>query len=223
MISIIVPTMWKANQFFSRMLSNIDSCDSVGEIIIIDNNIKQRNDDILSLSNKIRYLPMVRNTFFNPSLNFGYMKAKFDILCFMNDDVVFDHNVFNFVNQNIKQNYGVITPNPKIFNTTTDKQLEFIPTDRTRDGFGCTMFLMKKNFKEIPNEITFHFGDEFIYMYQENQGRTNMTLQNWCIETPMRVTTKSTPEIQPVIAKDWSVATAVFAKYGLPNPIKEPE
>lgn len=223
MISVIVPTMWKANQFFSRMLKGIDACESIGEIIIIDNNINQKNNDILSLSNKIRYFPMVRNTFFNPSLNFGAMKSKFDILCFMNDDVVFDHKVFNFVNQNIKDNYGVITPNPKIFNLSVDANLEFVPTDRTRDGFGCTMFLLKKHYRDIPSEITFHFGDEFIYMSQEKNGRTNMTLNNWCIETPMRVTTKSTPEIQPVIAKDWSVATAVFEKYGLPNPIKEPE
>ena len=36
--SVIIPTMWYANVYLEELLTKLDACDYIGEIIIIDNN-----------------------------------------------------------------------------------------------------------------------------------------------------------------------------------------
>ena len=231
-ISVIVPTMWYANELFFKMLPLLEWSYAVGEIIIVDNNPKDCPHEELAKHNKILRLPTKQNLFFNPSINLGAKVASNEILCFLNDDVIFDPRVFEFIAANLNDECGMISPHPDYFNRPEEneeliKQLHLNPLDKhpdgvgkNVDGFGCSMFVMKKNFEPVPSQLVHHFGDEFISKMQEKHGRVNQTLHNWTVITPMRVTTRRVPEVQQVINNDWSIATQVFAEHGLPNPIR---
>jgi GT2 family glycosyltransferase len=203
------------------MLPYVIDCSSVGEVIIIDNNSKERPNDEILRSDKITLVDEGRNLYFNPSINLGASLAKFDILCILNDDVVFDPVIFKVVDDNYdKDKIGLIYPHPDYFNRAEEhpeliKNLKLIQATKTLDGFGCCMFIHKENFIQIPNEFVHHFGDEFQHRIQIKNKKTNYYLYNWVVLTPMRVTTRLVPEVQEVIARDWQISESVFKKYGI--------
>lgn len=226
-ISVIIPTMWRANPFLFKMLKNMDSCEEVGEIIIIDNDKKNTPENIQSLSSKIIHYPSDKNLYFNPSVNLGVSMAKYDLFCILNDDVIFDPRAFKFIVDNMTEDMGMVSPLMDYFNRVEEnesliKNLHLVPMHKSRDGFGCVMFLYKKNFVRIPDEIVFHHGDEFMLRMQTKNNRVNYSLHNWVILTPMRVTTNSVPEIREIIMKDWSVVGKVFDEYGISYPTDNP-
>ena len=221
MISVIVPTMWKANKFFFTMLPHVLDSEFVGEVIIIDNNSKERPDHEILKHEKVIFSDPGRNLFFNPSLNLGVQIAENDLLCFMNDDIVFEARVFQFICENYnKELMGMIYPHPRFFNRIDDPskrptQFELVESIKTMDGFGCCMFIHKDNYYEIPSELIHHFGDQFLHKMQLKAGRKNYYLYNWYAMTPMRVTTNQVPEVLDVIANDWSLYQEVYRKYGI--------
>lgn len=231
-ISVIVPTMWKANQFFLKMLPLLEWSYAVGEIIIIDNNTAETPHEELKKYNKISRLPSAKNLYYNSSINLGAKMASNPVLCFLNDDVLFDPRVFEYVSMNINNECGMISPHPLYFNRGNEngeliQKLELKPMekhpdghDKTADGFGCCMFVMKNNFEPVPSELVQHFGDEFIIRTQENNNRINYTLHNWTVLTPMRVTTSMVPEIRSIINNDWQIAERIFREHGMVNPIR---
>ena len=220
MISVIVPTMWKANYFFFNMLQILEASDYVKEVIIIDNNPNECPKEEIQKFSKITLFTAGKNLYFNRAINVGVELSSEEILCFLNDDVIFDMKVLEFVSKNIQKEHGMISPHPKYFNRINENQelikvLKLEPTKKELDGFGCTMFVLRENFVRIPQEIVFHWGDVFMYRMHEKLGRVNQTLHNWVVATPMRVTTAAVPEIGDIIKRDWEVAESVFNKYGL--------
>lgn len=220
MISVIVPTMWKANYFFFNMLPILEACNYVKEVIVIDNNPNECPKEEIKKFSKVTLFTSGKNLYFNKAINVGVELSSEEILCFLNDDVIFDMRVFEFVSKNIQKEHGIISPHPKYFNRLNEnqdliKQLKLEPTEKELDGFGCAMFTLSENFIKIPKEIIFHWGDVFMYRMNEKHGRVNQTLHNWVVATPMRVTTAAVPEIQSVIQKDWQIAESVFNRYGL--------
>jgi glycosyltransferase involved in cell wall biosynthesis len=220
MISVIVPTMWKANYFFFNMLQILEASDYVKEVIVIDNNPNECPKEEIEKFSKVTLFTAGKNLYFNRAINVGVELSSEEILCFLNDDVIFDMKVLEFVSKNIQKEHGMISPHPKYFNRINENQelikvLKLEPTEKELDGFGCTMFVLRENFARIPQEIVFHWGDVFMYRMHEKLGRVNQTLHNWVVATPMRVTTAAVPEIGGIIQKDWEVAESVFNKYGL--------
>lgn len=222
MISVVIPTMWRANQFLFPMLQYLDLVKEVGEVIIIDNDKQYYPDSLMDYCRKISYYENEKNIYFNPSVNLGFSLAKHDIVCILNDDVIFDPRIFKYISENMTEDMGLVTPLSDYFNKPLDGEFDYSKLFMTsiiqKDGFGCVMFLHKKNFVEIPSELTQHFGDAFMLATQVKNGRENFTLHNWNVYTPMRVTTFAVPEIVDIIKKDWSVALSVFEKNGLPAP-----
>lgn len=220
MISVIVPTMWKANYFFFNMLNILQASDYVKEVIIIDNNPNERPKEDIEKYGKVTVFTSGKNLYFNKAINVGVELSTEEILCFLNDDVIFDIRVFEFVSKNIKKEHGMISPHPKYFNRINEnqeliKELKLEPTEKELDGFGCVMFVLKENFVKIPTKLVFHWGDVFMYRMHEKLGRVNQTLHNWVVATPMRVTTSLVPGIREIIEKDWEIAESVFNEYGL--------
>lgn len=224
-ISIIIPTMWMANNYLLQMLKFMDKDENIGEVIIIDN--KPENCPDLSeyiSKDKLVYYTAGKNLYYNPSMNIGASMSKYDIICLLNDDVIFDPFIFKFICENLTEEMGMITPSPVYFNRGSEnptlvKNLELRKLEKLEDGMGCAMFLYRKNYATIPEELTHHFGDGFVLFSQIKNNRTNYTLHNWVIITPMRVTTNAVPEVQAVIAKDWRVVDEVFARYGMQNKL----
>lgn len=222
--SIIVPTMWMANNFFLPMLNLLIKSEEIGEVIIIDNNSKERPDDDSLNHEKVKILDFGKNIYYNKSMNVGAAEAKFDILALMNDDVIFDPFVFKVLshsftnNPELKKTVGMIYPHPEFFNRFQENQelfskLKFVECVKRLDGFGCCMFVLKEHYRPIPEELVQHFGDVWYHKTQIKEGRKNYWLYNWVLGTIMRTTTEKVPEIREIISNDWKIANRVFAEH----------
>lgn len=228
-ISVIIPTMWMANDYFIEMISYMIVADAVGEIIIIDNNKASRPD--LDLSHeKIRLIEPESNLYYNRSMNLGAQEAKYEILCLQNDDVVFHPAVYGalagtfadgiLAPDEVKKTIGMIHSHPKYFNVQEDN-LTLLSTAsleeclKPLDGYGACMFVLKEHYIPIPEELVQHFGDVWYYKSQIHAGRKNYWLHNWVVHTMMRVTTEKVPEAQEKILHDWKIAHEVFEKHGI--------
>jgi glycosyltransferase involved in cell wall biosynthesis len=216
--------MWKANRYFFTMLPLIISCDSVEEIIIINNNSAETPDNDLLKNEKVIIHDSGRNLYFNRSMNLGAEIASSEILCLLNDDVIFDPAIFRVIASAYSQGLaeqekvGMIYPHPSFFNRANEnaeliQKLTLVECKKRLDGFGCCMFVSKNNYVPIPDELVQHFGDVWLDKNQIKNGRKNYWLYNWVIVTEMRVTTSVVPEIRGIIENDWKIAKSVFDKY----------
>lgn len=192
MISVIVPTMWKAPHLM-KMLPLLENHSLIGEVLIIDNDTSKTNEDIHKYS-KVVHLPQKENIYVNPAWNLGVKTAKFDKLCFLNDDVVFNVNCLDTL-------YDLITPergllgfseasycgfSPELYDTLVSSEIGSdvhlqetnIYENESTSGmphvyYGCVMFLHKERFFFIPQEFKIYFGDLFVYLmnaFTINQG-----------------------------------------------------
>lgn len=220
-VSVIVPTMWRANEFFSKMLTMMTESPFVGEIIIIDNDKDRRPDDIDFSSGKIKILEFGSNIFFNKSMNVGVENATCELLCLSNDDIIFDPAIFGALCNNFdKETMGMVFPHPAYLNRGKEnleliKNLTLVEAEKPLDGFGCCMFIHRENYVPVPSELVQHFGDVFYYEIMKKNNKKNYFLHNWVIVTPMRVTTAVVKEAQEKILNDWKIAKEVFAKHGI--------
>lgn len=183
MISVIIPTMWKPAHIM-HMLPILQEHDLIGEIIIIDNDTSKTNNDIHQYS-KVVHLPQKENIYVNPAWNLGYKVSKFDKLCFLNDDVIFNTNCIEYLYDKINENNGLIGFSemsycgfsPEIFDSIKNTGLGdavYLEELNIYDNpemsgmphtyYGCCFFLHKKRFFEIPSEFKIYFGDLFLYL-----------------------------------------------------------
>jgi len=193
MISVIIPTMWKGKQF-EIMLPKLIKHEKVGEIIIVDNDTNAIHFKIPN-DPKITYLPQKENIFCHPAWNLGVQESKYDKICLMNDDILFDERVFDLVYDIIVEKNGIIGPNGngvKEFYVSSPLMSIGLAVSETLNwnGYGTLMFLHKKNYLMIPDEFAIWWGDAWIYDYNAIQKRQNYTIDNFCICTEMRTTSK---------------------------------
>lgn len=167
MISVIVPTMWKFAPFadFAEQLLKIDL---VGELIIINNDNKNTPDHPFLKNPKVKVFDFGRNIFVNPAWNLGAKVAKHDILCILNDDLIFDLRLFYKIVDFIKPEIGLIgLSSGKIDQGQTPLTTGEIGFERFHGqscvGFGELMFVNKQNWKEIPQGLNVGFGEVFLF------------------------------------------------------------
>lgn len=184
--SIIIPTLWKSKRIH-KLLNDLIKCDSVDEIIIIDNsNEYYKHYD--KLLDKVILLSQTENIFVNPAWNLGVSISSNNSIALINDDINFNTNIFNLFSQSVLDTYGIIgmdsinytgcINNPTICFETKKKQ---------RFGWGCMIIFDKKYWVDIPNEMKIWFGDDFIRLYNPNP---ISYLTNFKIETDMSTTSK---------------------------------
>jgi glycosyltransferase involved in cell wall biosynthesis len=192
MISVIVPTMWKAPHLM-KMLPLLENHSLIGEVIIIDNDTSKTNANIHNYS-KVVHLPQKENIYVNPAWNLGVKVSRFDKLCFLNDDVVFNVNSIDTLYELITPERGLLGFSeasycgfsPELYDTLvssgigSDVHIEEtnIYENESTSGmphvyYGCVMFLHKERFFVIPHEFKIYFGDLFVYLmnaFKINQG-----------------------------------------------------
>ena len=190
MISIITPTLWKAEEL-PYIAEQVLKHDKVGELIIIDNAKEDRPDYEFLSHKKVKILEQEQNIFVNPAWNLGVKKAKNAKICLMSDDIVFDTDVFDLVHDQITEKNGVIGPLQNSIKTFYVKSplMELNPikdVDNLWEGFGTLMFFHKKNYLPIPEELKIYWGDTWIWDYNAIQCRQNYALNKFCLFTKMR-------------------------------------
>ena len=91
MFSVIIPTMWRVSEFLNDLRS-LNECELVGEIILINNDIKMTPDSF-SIQNysKLIEIKTPKNMYVNPAWNLGVRCAKYNKIAIKNDDTFFDY------------------------------------------------------------------------------------------------------------------------------------
>lgn len=228
MISVIIPTMWRAPHI-KRLLELFQVQKSVGEIILIDNEPSKKSFDVSQYS-KVRYYPQETNQFVNGSWNLGVELSTFDKLCISNDDCLVNLNFLDQFVEEITPEKGLMGFSEKSFLHDRSDNLE-IYDQYTKKGFGNSillaprkesmphmcfgvcMFVHKQNYREIPNDFLVDFGDVFNYVlniYKYN-------IPNYEIHKGFVLTKMSSTgiEFNEQKEKERKVFYDVFKRYGL--------
>ena len=191
--SVIVPTMWRVAEQFVNFVGKLCEHKLVGEIIIINNDNSKTPATGLDHP-KIKMLDFNRNIFVNPAWNIGVNTSTNDRLCIVNDDVVFDTDVFDRLKNILNEHNGVfgLCPGEPDFDQTpiTTKTIDIVPWGGEHTyGFGCLMFINKKNWVDIPGGLDIYYGDNFIFDLQLSQDKTNYSITNMDFYSQFAATT----------------------------------
>jgi len=167
MISIIVPTMWKFAPFID-FASQLVKLDVVGELIIINNDSNNTPDHPVLSDPKVKIFDFGRNIYVNPAWNLGAEIAKHDILCILNDDLIFDLRLLYKIEDFMTSEIGVIGLSKGLEDygqtsfSTGEINFELFQGQNAY-GFGELMFVHKSNWEPIPNGLNIGFGEVFIF------------------------------------------------------------
>jgi hypothetical protein len=182
MITVVVPTMWRFTPFLD-FIGYILRLDVVTEIIIINNdNTRTPKNPVLSHP-KIKLIDFGENIFVNPAWNFGVQESQNDIVCILNDDLIFDIRLFYKMADFITPSVGVVGKSAGEVNlgqtplSTGEIYVEpFI--NQNCFGFGELMFIHKNNWHSIPSELKIGFGEVFIFEKLLYSGFQNFLITN---------------------------------------------
>ena len=172
MISIIIPTVYKAPQL-PQLLLNLENCDLVTEIILVENAPPNGILDNINYSNKLIVKPYTENLFCNGAWNYGTQVCKNHYYAFCNDDVLFPNviikDVINFYKS--RPNSGFIGMHPCQFDSLKDRPLIYGFIEREdwhmRGGWGTLIFNHKDNDIIIPNDLKQWCGDTYYIFYSK--------------------------------------------------------
>lgn len=191
--TIIIPTLWKSDRT-KRLISDLQECQYVDEIIIIDNSYDEYQDTLVE---KIRYVSFGENIYVNPAWNKGIELAKNECIALLNDDINFDPNIFGVINEDVLSQFGIIGMGEGNYTQPIDEErgpyIDIWKPGVNDWGWGCFILLKKSNWKAIPNEIKIWYGDNFI---KEVNPSIKGCLRNFKVETEMSTTSDE---------KEWDV------------------
>ena len=197
--SIIIPTLWKSDRT-KRLIADLQECEYVDEIIIIDNSYNGHQDTKVE---KIRFVSFGGNIYVNPAWNKGIELAKNECIALCNDDINFNPNIFGVIDENVLTYSGIIgmgegNYNDKI-NEAKGPYIDMWQPGVNDWGWGCLILLKKSHWLPIPSEIKIWYGDNII---KDVNPSPKACLRNFKVETEMS-TTSDEKEWDEVKKKDY--------------------
>jgi hypothetical protein len=186
--SIIIPTLWKSDRT-KRLLVDLQECEYVDEIIIIDNSYDGYQDTVVG---KIRFVSFGGNIYVNPAWNKGIELARNNQIALLNDDINFNPNIFEVITNDVLNQFGIIgmgEGNYKSLNIEGDPILEVWQSGVNDWGWGCFIMLNKKDWIDIPNDIKIWYGDNII---KDVNPSPKAVLRNFRVDTEMSTTSDET-------------------------------
>jgi hypothetical protein len=168
MISVIIPTMWRS-PYVVDLLNQLQGIDSVGEVILIDNDIK-KSVDVSGLS-KVIHTKNPKNNYVNPSWNQGYQISKHENLCFLNDDVIIPGNIFSIVDGFLSPGIGIVgllsdiyeNIMPDVNSLGIAESVRLTLCTRRNFAYGCCMFMHRSQYRLVPDGLKIQYGDDFLF------------------------------------------------------------
>jgi hypothetical protein len=181
--TIIIPTLWKSDRT-KKLLSDLNECEYVDEIIVINN---QLTDILDTKVEKVRHISFGKNIYVNPAWNKGIELAKNECIALCNDDINFNTNIFGVITKDILSEFGIIGQSEFNYKgKNSDEPILEKWNGKVRDwGWGCLIMFDKNNWLDIPDDIKIWYGDD--YMFKCNSA-PKATLKNFNIETEMSTT-----------------------------------
>jgi hypothetical protein len=168
MLSVIVPTMWRS-PYVVDLLTQLNEVDSIGEVILIDNDHTKSVD--LSHLEKVVHVKNPANNYVSPSWNQGYYLSKHENLCFLNDDIIIPKNLFELVDSFLGPNIGMVGLLSDVYenilpgkeNLGRAEGVRLTLCTNRNFGYGCCIFMHRSNYKMIPEELKIQYGDDFLF------------------------------------------------------------
>lgn len=206
MFTVIVPTMWKGEEL-AMALPLIDSCEAVGEIIIINNLANATPLWFTSFPwHKVRTYTPPSNIFVNPAFNVGVSLSKFDQIALLQDDVLFNPIIFNHVTPVLTNNVGVLGCDGKCIIVYPERsQLTAVPPRNIQvepvpmpllPGYAVLMMLHKDNWHPIDETLKIHLGEEWIVQWHLKLGKTPLIMRNFFLTALGAMKTSGLPEFK---------------------------
>ena len=207
MFSVIIPTMWRVSEFLND-LRFLNECELVGEIILINNDIKMTPDSF-SIQNysKLIEIKTPKNMYVNPAWNLGVRCAKYNKIAIKNDDTFFDYfKTLNAVEKELDTEDSVIGTylqhDNNIIRTTNEKDIVFNEIPKRDIGFGCCIFLNKQSYIPINEKILIWYGDDFITESYTKRGLKIKTINGINIHGYVSATVDHFPELVTIKYED---------------------
>ena len=200
--SVIIPTLWQSKRIHTLLRDLIES-DSVGDIILIDNNREYDNHYSEPLP-RVQLVQPDQNIYVNPAWNLGVGLSKFDCIALANDDINFNTKIFRALNSEMLLKYGFIgmgAENYKMESEQLDLNLEIWDHEVSDWGWGCLIFFHKSDWINIPDALKIWYGDNFI---KELNPAPKATLRNFKVDTEMSTTSDQ---------KDWDEVKQLDEKH----------
>jgi hypothetical protein len=183
MFSVIIPTIWRS-PYIKDIVEYLNLHTSVGEIIILDNDILHSKD--FSYLQKVRHIKNPSNNYVSPSWNQGYELASYEKLCILNDDVLIHEDILTLMDNFISREVGLVGLSSSVYEGVKEhidelkrpSELTIKPCTNRNFGYGCCMFIHKDNYVKIPTEMKIQYGDDYIFY---NQKKINYVLDGFDI------------------------------------------
>ena len=183
MFTVIIPTMWKPDTF-EEQLNSLCCSEYVDEIILINNDKDiTPNFDILNNKKILRITPP-ENIIVNPSWNLGVYLSNNNNICLLNDDMIFDMNVFKFMSYHLDKHICGLNMYSEA------EYFELIEVDKRIHGFGCMMFIRKDLYDYIPESIRLFYGDDYLFISNKLKGGKNYFIEACCNNQVWGITSK---------------------------------
>jgi FkbM family methyltransferase len=221
----IIPTMWRCLDITEKLLTNLIEHPLVGEVIIINNDHVRTPEWSLLLHDKINMLLMDENIGVNPAWNLGVENSNYDLLCIINDDIVFDPKLFDKIEPLMYASdagaFGIINGDPEMGQPAkTDGSIDFLEWQPGMiiHCFGQLMFMHKKNWVPIPDGLLINFGDDVIFHSSLQNYKKNYLIYNIDFETQWSATVKD-PTVTLVSPEQFEREKAIYCEWADWNPI----
>lgn len=222
--SVIIPTMWRAVEYL-ELYDHLVNCDLVGEVIIINNDPSKTPLWLPTLSHpKIVMINQETNIMVNPAWNIGVEVAKYDRLCFCNDDIVFDPKLFEKIYDRVTPEYG---PHGIIWGKedmgqppTTDGSIEFM---QWRPGFiihcfGQLFFQHKSNWVPIMPELKLYFGDDWVLHHALLRNKVPWLIYNTFFRSTGTITALQ-EDIKPLSRQRYEIEAPIYSEWLSKHPV----
>jgi len=197
--TVVIPTLWKSDRT-KQLLSDLNDCEYVDEIIVIDNSYDDHQDIKVE---KIRFVSFGENIYVNPAWNKGIELAKNECIALCNDDINFDPNIFGVITENILKYSGIIGMGEGNYKDQIDEErgpyIDMWQPGVNDWGWGCLILLKKSHWQPIPNEIKIWYGDNII---KDVNRVVKGCLRNFRVATEMS-TTSDEKEWDEIKKKDY--------------------
>lgn len=183
--------MWRSPLTVPLLKSLTESL-FVNEVIIIDNSPADRPQFQLP---KVKILEQVENIYVNPAWNLGVRNAQHELICLCNDDVAFNPSIFNAAEEHLNDS-TVVGCHEDNFQLKNVHIPTIHPGHAIGQGWGCVLFLHKKDFIPIPASLKIWCGDDWLVITHSHTKRIKFP-----VNTAMS-TTSGSPGLNVIAQKD---------------------
>jgi hypothetical protein len=155
-----------------ELIEQLTTVQCVDQIVIINNKTDCTPTTPVLLHDKIMMLNQAKNIYVNPAWNLGVEHATNELVCLLNDDILFDLRVFEYLTDKITDSDGIYGLNM----TDQSDRLHVQATDTRCWGFGCLMCFHKNTYCTIPTQLKILYGDDFLFNASQRKHKQNFLI-----------------------------------------------